>query len=196
VAAAADFCRGGDVVIDARRMWPTGLRAPKGKIAEARRALNGRALCEAGDAGWSAIVNGLLDSPAGDLDAELVDAVVGVLHRWGWPEGRPTWVTWVPSVRRPQLAARLAERLAGIGRLDLVESLDRVRPGPAQSELGNSAHACANVHGAFTVRRPLPNGPVLVIDDTWSSGWTMTVVADVLHSAGTGPVYPLVLQKG
>ncbi len=195
VAAAAAFCRGGDVVIEARRMWPSGLGQPKGRIAEDRRALNGRALCEAGDAGWSAIVAGVVDSPTGDLSDDLVDAVVGVLHRWGWPDGRPTWVTWVPSVRRPHLAAGLAERLGTIGRLPLVASLDRIRSGPAQIELGNSAHACANVHGAFAVRGALPAGPVLVVDDTWSSGWTMTVAADVLRSAGAGPVYPLVLQR-
>jgi hypothetical protein len=35
-----------------------------------------------------------------------------------------------------------------------------------------------------------------VVDDTWVSGWTMTVVADLFGSADLGPVYPLVLQKG
>jgi ATP-dependent DNA helicase RecQ len=177
-------------------MWPSGLGEPKGKIPEDRRALNGRALCEAGDAGWSAIVNAVLDAADGEIDGELIDSLVGVLHRWGWPDGRPTWVTWVPSQRRPQLIAGLAARLAAVGRLQLVDALHRVRSGPGQAELGNSAHACANVYGAFALRSALPAGPVLVVDDTMSSGWTMTVVADLLGAAGAGPVYPLVLQKG
>jgi ATP-dependent DNA helicase RecQ len=53
------------------------------------------------------------------------------------------------------------------------------------------------VYGAFALRAgvTISDGPVLVLDDTTSSGWTMTVVADVLGSAGASPVYPLVLLR-
>jgi len=77
----------------------------------------------------------------------------------------------------------------------LVDSLERSRAAPAQDELGNSAHACANVWGVWRLRGPIPDGPALVVDDTWASGWTMTVVADLLTGAGAGPVYPVVLAR-
>ena len=197
VAAAGAFLRGADVVLEARKMWPSGLEEPKGKIPDAARALDGRALAEAHDAGWAAVVEELLAAgPDAEVADEVVRAVAGVLKRWGWPAGRPTWVTWVPSRHRPALAASLACRLGEVGRLLTREALVRTRNAPPQVEMANSAHACANVRGAFALRGPVPPGPVLVVDDTWSSGWTMTEVAAVLGGAGAGPVYPLVLRRG
>jgi ATP-dependent DNA helicase RecQ len=77
----------------------------------------------------------------------------------------------------------------------LVDALQRTRPAPPQSEMGNSAHACANVWGAWQLRGEIPAGPILVVDDTESSGWTMTVIADLLAGAGAGPIYPVVLAR-
>jgi ATP-dependent DNA helicase RecQ len=37
---------------------------------------------------------------------------------------------------------------------------------------------------------------VLVVTDRVDSGWTMTVVAHLLRTAGSGPVLPLALAKG
>ena len=62
-------------------------------------------------------------------------------------------------------------------------------------EMANSAHAAANVWGAWKLTRPVPDGPVVVVDDTWSPGWTMTVIADLLAGAGAGPIYPLALAR-
>ena len=41
----------------------------------------------------------------------------------------------------------------------------------------------------------MPAGPVLLLDDTSRSGFTLTVAAALLREAGAGPVYPLVLHK-
>ena len=194
--------RTSDVVLEARKQWPAGLEAPKGKIRDDRRALDGRALAVVGDAGWWEPVAGLLDAWDGAsgkqgaaLDDELVRGIASVLRRWGWPSGRPTWVTWVPSTRRPGLPDTLARHLAHLGKMALVDALEPTRATAPQVEMGNSAHACRNVWGAWRLRSGIPTGPVLVVDDTWSSGWTMTVVADLLAGAGGGPVYPLVLAR-
>jgi len=206
VEAARAFLQGVDVPLEPRKMWPSGLEAVKGRIPEERRALPGRALAAAGDGTWSPVVDrafaaadaagpGPLDPDA--LDPGLVDGVVKLLGRWGWPAGRPRFITWVPSRTRGPFLEALARRLGEIGRLPVVDTLERTRDAPPQREQANSAHACANVHGAFAARAgvTIPDGPVLVLDDTTSSGWTMTVVADVLGSAGASPVYPLVLLR-
>jgi ATP-dependent DNA helicase RecQ len=41
----------------------------------------------------------------------------------------------------------------------------------------------------------VPAGPVLLLDDTTRSGFTLSVAAVLLREAGAGPVYPLVLHK-
>jgi len=217
VDAARTAGRAVDIVLEARKQWPTGLDEPKGRIAVDHRALDGRALAQVGDAGWWETVSDLLDtwaglSPGGGhdgpvagpgptaggpglVDDEVVRGMAGVLRRWAWPGGRATWVTWIPSTRRPGLAETLARRLAEIGRMDAIDVLVRTRTAPPQSEMGNAAHAGANVWGAWRLRAGVPAGPALVVDDTWSSGWTMTVVADLLAGAGGGPVHPLVLAR-
>ena len=198
VDAARRSARRGDVVLDARKQWPAGLDEPKGRIPVAQRPIDGRALAQAGDAGWWGPVDALFgtwDEETGQLDDELVRGVAGTLRRWGWPGGRPTWITWVPSVARPGLCEALGRRLAEIGHMEPVAVLERTREAPAQAEMGNSAHACANVWGAWRLRDTVPAGPVLLIDDTWSSGWTITVIAQLLASGGSGPIHPFVLAK-
>ena len=41
----------------------------------------------------------------------------------------------------------------------------------------------------------LPDGPLLVVDDTYRSGWTMTVAAALLRQAGATSVVPLVVHQ-
>ena len=198
VDAARRSARRGDVVLDSRKQWPAGLDEPKGRIPPAQRPIDGRALAQAGDAGWWGPVDAILrtwDEDPGRLDDELLRGVAGTLRRWGWPGGRPTWVTWVPSTARPGLSEALGRRLAEVGHMEPVDLLERTRDARPQAEMGNSAHACANVWGAWRLRGPVPGGPVLLIDDTWSSGWTITVIAQLLTSAGSGPIHPFVLAR-
>ncbi len=127
---------------------------------------------------------------------ELAEGFVTMLGRWGWPAGRPTWVSWVPSQRRLSLAESLARHVAERGRLPLVSVVRRSRTGAPQAEMANSAHACLNVHGAFDIGEAPPPGAGLIVDDTYGSGWTMTVIADLLADSGIGPIYPAVLLRG
>ena len=83
-------------------------------------------------------------------------------------------------------------------KLPMHDIIERTREGAPQSEMNNSAHAAANADGAFRVALPadgVPQGPALVLDDTWKSGWTMTVIADLLRSHGVDAVYPFALMK-
>jgi ATP-dependent DNA helicase RecQ len=198
-AAAEAGLRRAVVVLEPRKQWPRGGDERRGNIAPARRAEEGRALAYANDPGWSEVLGPLFAGPDQRPDDPLLRAVANCLKAWPWGR-RPTWVTWVPSRPRPLLVQGLAERLAEVGKMDLVDAVRRVRAdAPPQAAMDNSVTQAANVIDAFEFGRtdgaPLPDGPGLVVDDTWRSGWTMTVVAEGLRGAGSGLVLPFVLWR-
>jgi ATP-dependent DNA helicase RecQ len=194
-AAALTHLRGADVVLDPRKQWPRGSEARKGNIPRRLQVDTGRALAFADDPGWGLAVRAALDAD-GPLSDELLAGLAAVLKRWPWVE-RPTSVTFVPSRSHPLLVRSMAERIATLGRLPLVEALRRVRPDdPPQRLLANSWRQCANVVDAFAADTSgLPAGPVLLVDVTWASGWTMTAAGEALLAGGSGPVLPLVLWR-
>jgi ATP-dependent DNA helicase RecQ len=59
----------------------------------------------------------------------------------------------------------------------------------------NRYHQCHNLDGAFAVAASVPElaGPVLLVDDVFDSGWTLTLAAALLRQAGSGSVYPYAL---
>jgi ATP-dependent DNA helicase RecQ len=192
-AEAGRFLAGQDLILSPRLQWPQGIAGLRGRIPEQLRLQPGRALATLGGPGWGPLVRELLTSD-GPVPDELLDAVVRVLGRWDWPE-RPTWVTFVPSRRHPKLVQDLAERIAEAGRLPLHQVLERTRNDPPQLEMANSAHQCRNVHGAFAITGPVPQGGVLLVDDTADSKWTLTVVGALLRQASAGAVFPLALLR-
>jgi ATP-dependent DNA helicase RecQ len=196
VRQAVTYLRGVDVVIEPRKQWPRGLDEPRGNIKADERPEVGRALSRQGDAGWWPAVEAALE--AGEVGEELADGVARALKRWDW-RARPTSVTWIPSTRHGALLESLARHLAAIGKLRCAPVLVRTRSGPPQEASANSAHRCANVWGALAVDpaalADLGDGPVLLLDDAYDSGWTMTVAASVLRRAGSGPVLPFVLAR-
>ena len=192
VRAAVTHLRAQTTVVEPRKMWPSG--APRrGKIAGGLRAEPGRALAVAEDPAWSREIEAAFaaDGPLGD---ELFDGLVRTLSRWGWPVGRPAWVTWVPSRTRPALLADTAGRLADLGRMDLATPLTADGPG-FQRDAGTSVESATRALTRLGIEGSAPGGPVLLLDDTTRSGFTLTVAAALLREAGSGPVYPLVLHK-
>ncbi len=203
VDEAARHLRAGDVGIEPRRQWPSGLDEPKGRIPKDAQARWGRALCRVGDGGWDAVISEVL---AGDrlLHEDMVRAVGGVLKRWDWA-ARPTWICPVPSRRRAALLDRLTNGLGQLGKLPVHAALVRVDdvggpPAGFQADQANSAHQVANVWGRLAVDPSvfpdgrMPDGPVLLVDDECDSRWTLTVATHLLVDAGAGPVLPLVLR--
>jgi len=59
----------------------------------------------------------------------------------------------------------------------------------------NSMQQAHNLDGSFELTATLPEGPVLLVDDTVDSRWTMTVAAWLLRSHGSGEVYPMALAS-
>ncbi|MBL7499195.1 DEAD/DEAH box helicase [Frankia sp. CNm7] len=206
--ARAELRRPG-VVVEPRKMWPTGMKTLgvnlSGRIPAGVAAEPGRALARLNDVGWGnrlrPMFAGLADPGAaghadGPLPEDVVEAVVGTLKAWGW-QRRPTAVVAVGSRSRPQLVESLAGRIAAIGRLPLLGTLERVADSPPARSVHNSAHRLAGLGGAFAVppdvAAGLGGGPVLLVDDLIVTGWTMTVAARLLREAGAPAVLPFAL---
>jgi ATP-dependent DNA helicase RecQ len=191
-AAQAALGRPG-VELEPRRMWPPGLSEVKGRIPADLQADSGRALGRLSDIGWGTRLRTVFAGPDAEVPDDVVGAVVQVLTGWGW-ESRPIGVVAVPSRTRPLLVASLAARIASVGRLPLLGTLDLVRDAPAGGR-SNSAQRLKAVHGAFAVPPgwSLDGGPVLLVDDRSDTGWTLTEATRVLREGGAGAVLPLVL---
>ena len=192
-AASAALGRPG-VEVEPRKMWPTGLGEVKGRIPADVQAESGRALGRLSDIGWGTRLRRLLDGPDGPVPDEVLGAVIDVLKGWGWAD-RPTGVVAVPSRTRPQLVGSLAARLAEVGRLPLLGTLDLLRDVPPGAGRSNSAQRVKAVRSALGVPEGivLDGRPLLLVDDVVDSGWTLTEATRVLREAGAGPVLPLVL---
>ncbi len=193
------------VPLEPRSQWPTAMASlgidVRGRIAADERAEPGRALARLTDLGWGERLRGLLgpDAPDGEVPEPVVSAVVEVLRAWDWDQ-RPGAVVAMPSRRRPTLVRSLAARIAEIGRLRLLGSLE-LAPGRDTGERGgNSAYRLAAVWDAFTVPPEVAAGvsglgesPVLLVDDLADTRWTLTVASRALRLAGAPGVLPLVL---
>ncbi len=200
VDEATRHLRSGDVGVEPRRQWPSGLDEPKGRIKPDDQVRWGRALCRVGDGGWGPMIDGVLTGDR-QLHTDMIRAVAGVLKRWDWAE-RPTWICPVPSRRRQGVLDRLCDGLSQLGKLPVHAALVRVGDGHGfQADQANSAHQVANVWGSLEIDVSLlPDaatfaGPVLLVDDESDSRWTITVANHVLRSAGSGVVLPLVLRS-
>ncbi|MFL6077274.1 MAG: DEAD/DEAH box helicase [Mycobacteriales bacterium] len=186
------------VPVEPRKMWPTGALEWRGRIPAEEAAEPGRALGRLTDLGWGGRLRALLAEPDQPVPGEVFDAVVTVLAGWDWSQ-RPAAVVAVPSLARPTLGSSLATRIAEIGRLPLLGTLDRAGPAVPDSTRTNSAQRVRALATAFAVPPELAAqladlaGPVLLVDDWIDSGWTMTLAARLLRRAGAPAVLPLAL---
>jgi ATP-dependent DNA helicase RecQ len=201
--AAEAFLGRPGVAIAPRRLWPSGLAAVgvplSGKVPPDEQTEPGRALGRLSDLGWGSRLRALLadDAPDTPVPADVMDAVVEVLKDWShgadrWPR-RPVAVLAVASRRRPRLVTSLAERIATVGRLPFLGTVERTH-GRDTAGRGNSAQRVRALHDAFAAPELPPlRGPVLLVDDYVDSGWTMAIVGRLLRRAGVPGVLPLAL---
>lgn len=189
VRTAITFLKRSNQPIPARKKWANNRNIAPEELVE-----EGRALSFWGDAGWGRLVREGKYT-AGRFDDELVHAAAELIQKTWAPDPMPTWVTAVPSLRRPTLVPDFAERLASALGIPFQPVLVKERETPEQKGMQNSAKQEENVKGAFSVRGEVPTGPVLLVDDVVDSRWTLTVCGARLRSAGSGPVYPFALAK-
>jgi ATP-dependent DNA helicase RecQ len=189
VEAARRFFRGRDVLIEPRKLWASGLAGRKGKIAG---VAPGRALAFADDPAWGDVLRvlWLRDAPA---PPEVLDGLIQALVRWSASWERPVAVVAMPSRRFPLLVSSLAEHVARVGRLPLVEALEVSGP-PPTAEAASAVRA-RDLLARTTVRDGVSfEGPVLLVDDTVRTRWTVTVASALLADAGASQVMPLAVH--
>jgi ATP-dependent DNA helicase RecQ len=190
VEAARRFFRGRDVVIEPRKLWVNGLAGRKGKIAG---VAPGRALAFADDPAWGDVLRVLWqrDAPA---PPEVLDGLVQVLVRWSASWERPAAVVAMPSRRFPLLVGSLAEQVARVGRLPLVDALGVSGPPPTADAA--SAVRARDLLARTSVRDGVSfDGPVLLVDDTVRTRWTITVASALLAEVGASQVMPLAVHR-
>ncbi len=190
VQAAQHYFRGQDVVVEPRKMWASGLGSRKGRIAG---IAPGRAVAFADDPGWQDTLASLWRTDQ-EAPPEILDAAVQVLRRWSRSWERPVAVVPMPSRRYPTLVASVAQHLAEVGRLPLVEALSVSGPPPAAQAA--SAVRVKDLLATTTVRPGVMlDGPVLLVDDTIRTRWTVTVAGALLTEAGATTVLPLAIHQ-
>ncbi|MFV2105930.1 DEAD/DEAH box helicase [Micromonospora sp. LOL_015] len=208
--AAETFLGRAGVEIPPKKLWPTGLEAVgvplRGKLGSDEQALPGRAVGRLSDLGWGSRLRDLLAAGRPDtaLPADVAGAVIDVLREWArgaqpWP-ARPVGVVAVASRTRPELVASTARRIAEVGRLPLLGSVEPAWAEPPSAQgRGNSAQRVRTVHDAFAAPPELAaalsglTGPVLLVDDLVDTGWTLTAVARLLRRSGAPAVLPFAL---
>ncbi|MFP5283588.1 MAG: helicase-related protein, partial [Actinomycetes bacterium] len=190
VEQARRFFRGLDVVVEARKQWPSGVPGRKGRITG---LAEGRALAFADDPAWAdeLAALGRGDGPASEA---VRQGLVEVLRRWSRSWDRPVAVVPMPSRRPGTLIRSAAAHVAEVGRLPLVEALRVTGPAPS-IDTASSVRVKDLLHTTHLVPGTRFDGPVLLVDDTVRSRWTQTVAASLLVEAGATSVLPLAVHR-
>lgn len=193
---AIEFLRRTSLPIQPRKKWPDGGMPQygiQGFIAAQHQAKPGKALCIWGDAGWGGLVcRGKYHE--GKFADDLVVACVKMLREWD-PRPQPTWVTCVPSRRHPDLVPDFAGRLAEALGLPFKRVITKTDDRPEQKTMANSSQQARNIDGSLALNgEPIPQGPVILVDDMVDSRWTLTVAAWLLRASGSGDVWPMALS--
>ena len=193
VAEAERFLRRRPIPLVAKKMYLDGSSGSRKKIPTGEQLQEGRVLSLWGDAGWGELVRSGRNGGTA-FDARLVTAAAELVGEWA-PDPAPTWVTCVPSLRRPGLVPSFAADLAAALGLPFVPVLTKVDERPEQRQQNNAAHQQRNVEGAFAVTAPVPSGPCLLVDDLVDSTWTLTEIGRLLGRAGVPAVFPVALAS-
>ena len=197
VLEAIAFLRRTSLPIEARKKGPSGglkYYNLSGRFTSDLQAQPGRALCVWGDAGWGGLVRqGKYHD--GYFSDELVNACRKLIKKWN-PQPVPEWVTFIPSLRHPDLVPDFARRLAESLDLPLKQVLIKTEDRPEQKTMTNSTQQARNIDGSLALTdEALSDRPLLLVDDMVDSRWTFTIAAWLLRSNGSGEVWPLALAQ-
>jgi ATP-dependent DNA helicase RecQ len=194
VDSARDQLRRPGVELAPRKQWPSGMKKlgvdVSGRIDDGPSV--GRTIGRLTDLGWGVRLRQVLAEPDGPAPDDLLSAAVAVLAGWQW-QTRPVAVMGIDSVGHPILIGSVVDRLAELSRLTNLGVL-QYTPARRPVTAANSAYRVAALSDSW-MQPTLPevSGPILLVDDITDSGWTMTMAARVLRSAGADEVLPFAL---
>ena len=153
----------------------------------------GLALSTWKDGGWGDMV---ADGKArGEFSLNLIEPMVAMINSMHYDE-RPSWLTYIPSPRHPNLVRNFAYALAKALGVECKDSLYIAEVREPQKTMENSFFQSKNLDGAFGID---PNNgyaaPVWLLDDAVDSRWTFTVAGALLRRQGVSKVIPVALTS-
>ncbi|MDT8898314.1 MAG: RecQ family ATP-dependent DNA helicase [Thermanaerothrix sp.] len=194
VLKAEDFLKHEIILLPPRKQLPPGLVPDLSFLSSSYQNATGRALCRYGRVGWGRLVrSGKYEE--GRFADELVEAAAQLIKEVWNPNPFPQWVTAIPSRRRPHLVPDFAQRLAQRLGLPFYPVLERIADAPPQKDMQNNYMQAKNVLNTIKISGKVLPGPVLLVDDVFDSGWTMTIAGYLLRKNGSGIVYPFALAQ-
>lgn len=188
VLEAIRFLKRDTQVLSPKKYFPAGTKAESKAIPSEELVCEGAALSVYNDAGWGRLVREAKYSGRTFPD-ELLAPSLEVIRAL---PVQPKWLCWVPSLKRGNLVPDFARRLAKELGIPAIDAVVKVKETGEQKEMQNSARQYSNVAGAFKVVK-IGEGPCLLFDDVYDSGWTMTVIGMQLRRAGCPAVVPFAL---
>lgn len=195
VLDAINFLKGEFLIIKPRKQWPAGIVSEKRTLIDkSLQNKEGRVLCSYGDAGWGKSVREDKYNNNYFRD-ELVDGVVNLIKNNWIKENEPTWVTSIPSLRRPELVKSFAMRVAKKLNIPYKEVIVKKVETEEQKNMKNSYQQANNIFSVFDVTDVVKDEPVLLIDDMIDSKWTLTICGAMLKHKGSGDVYPFAIAS-
>lgn len=186
--------------LEPRKMWPGAPFGRRGRIPADEAAEPGRVLIHADAPEW----RGVLAEFAQDESSDAVnDHAVRVLAEWknSWT-ARPDVVVAVSAEGHPRVTDAVADHLAGVGRLDRAPMV--VKPEPAEDAADGAREGGGGVEAAMWARRlfvpdeaeaQIRGRRVLLVVDSSSTGWVVTVAASMLRGCGATGVLPLLIHR-
>ena len=173
---------------------PSGSRIPSSS-----RLLPGKALAHAHDLGLGEDVPAALGGPDGPFPAELRGPCANLLNSWGQLSGKTKVATVMcaPSLNHPQLLRHLASGIAfllGAHYGGEVTGLKKPKPDLTAAERVNRLAGQLRLDPRLARVGAVAGSHVLLVGESWSEGWTMTVTGQLLLSAGAKTVRPFTLS--
>jgi ATP-dependent DNA helicase RecQ len=166
----------------------------KTKIKDSRKPADGRILCQYGDPGLGTLVSDQKETGEPYSDELVTAAVNHIEDNWN-PSPAPAWVTAVPPDSGTDAVTNIAKRIADRLELPYEQALLKTESTKPQHEFANAYQKRWNIKDVFETTDSLRDGPVLLLDDTVNSRWTLTEAGMTLRDAGSDTVYPFALAK-
>lgn len=190
---AVRFLKSCFFIIEPRKQWPSGVRHDgRSKFGNHMMLKEGKVLSQYGDVAYGrSVATGKYKDNY--FDDELVKASADLLKEW-IDENDIKSLTYVPSLRRPELVRSFAIRLAEKLGIKCYNSIDKVSNAVEQKTLKNSFDQYENAWNSFEITEDI-SGNVLLVDDMVDSRWTMTICGYKLMQRGAAKVFPFALSN-